>query len=161
MIISRGLVNDCNWRDSDNWTFFLYLAPFICFLFLFFWGGGVKKRKQSVYKRELRVTWNVPKNVMQTAKKCIHKCVYLDVHVIWNWPCREHGRIKVSYTLGTLIIEIHPINKHLHCIQCIFRSFCFVFGKFRVQISAQRPDILTENFRGFPHSLLAKAGIVT
>jgi hypothetical protein len=27
---------------------------------------------------------------------------------------------------------------------------CFVFGRSRVQISAQKPDILTEYFRGFP-----------
>jgi hypothetical protein len=37
---------------------------------------------------------------------------------------------------------------------------CFVFGKPRVQISAQRSAILTEVFRGFPQSFQANAGIV-
>jgi hypothetical protein len=27
---------------------------------------------------------------------------------------------------------------------------CFIFGRFRVQISARRPDILTNAFWGFP-----------
>jgi hypothetical protein len=33
---------------------------------------------------------------------------------------------------------------------------CFVFGRSRSQISAPRPDILTEVLRGFPQSLYKK-----
>jgi hypothetical protein len=37
---------------------------------------------------------------------------------------------------------------------------CFVFGRSRVQISVQRPIILTEFFRAFPQSLQTNAVVV-
>jgi hypothetical protein len=40
------------------------------------------------------------------------------------------------------------------------RRRSFVFGRFRFQIPARRPAILTERFRGFPQSLQENAEIV-
>jgi hypothetical protein len=39
-------------------------------------------------------------------------------------------------------------------------TLCFVFGRSRIQISARRPAILAEDFRGSPQSLQANAGMV-
>jgi hypothetical protein len=38
--------------------------------------------------------------------------------------------------------------------------FCFVFWGFRVEISAQRPSILTQVFRSFPQSVKGNTGIM-
>jgi hypothetical protein len=41
-----------------------------------------------------------------------------------------------------------------------FNLYCFAFGRSRVKISALRPAILTEVFRGLPQSFLAHIGVV-
>jgi hypothetical protein len=82
-------------------------------------------------------------------------------------PMELFAELKTAFELYFLIISSFIVLlcfRTTHPMVAVERRgrvvVCFVFGRSRVQISTQRPAILTEGFRGFPQFLHANAGIV-
>jgi hypothetical protein len=61
--------------------------------------------------------------------------------------------------LLSLAICCYALNYNGRTTQTNGQHSCFVFRRFRVQIPARRPVILTETFRDIPQSLQVNAGI--
>jgi hypothetical protein len=102
-----------------------------------------------------------------TTKSTLHREVFREIIWIKNITKKRIGcvssRCGLRWYEGARRLEHEPnafvrhatTGRHGGAV-----NTCFVFGRSRIQISARRPAILIEGFRGFPQSLQANAVIV-
>jgi hypothetical protein len=70
------------------------------------------------------------------------------------------ARANVKWLSNSTFLRTYRFNRNMNrMLQFSSWHTCFIFGRSRVQISARRPAIQIEGFRGLSQSLHANAGI--